>query len=292
METDPWRDITIVIVTHNSSRIIESCLVPLRGARRVVVVDNASRDDTCDRVRRVLGNAEIIRNSSNAGFGAAVNRGVARADTPFVLLLSPDTIVGGETVRLLIEAAHAYAEAALIAPYLTDSAGMVELSWMGPFEHNHHPATVFPENPFCTWFVMAAVLLIRVSAWRHVTGFDERIFLYGEDVDLCLRFSKARFGLVIVPTARAQHSGGQSSRFTWRVRWRRDWHMTWGHLYIEARHGDPKHARVEARALALRHAAKVALYLLLINPKRIIGNLAKVSAALAFLINPPRIERN
>lgn len=283
MATDPWCDITVVIVTYNSAHVINPCLESLRGTRHVVVVDNASDDDIASVVRRVLPHADFIRNPRNVGFGTAVNQGIARATTPFALLLSPDTILSAAAIARLHAAAAAYPDAGMIVPYLENNQGAVELSWMGPFEHNHRPVPVPPEHPFCTWFVMAAVVLFPLSAWRRIGGFDEAIFLYGEDVDLCLRTTKAGHSLIVVPDARAIHLGGQSSRVTWQSRWRRDWHMTWGHLYLERKHGNIGRAVREARALAVRHGLKTALYVALLNPKRVIGNLAKAAAAIAFL---------
>lgn len=279
----PWRDVTVVVVAYNSGHAIGGCLQALGAAAKVVVVDNASSDDSVAAVRAALPGADILRNAENVGFGTAVNQGFARAATKYALLLSPDTTIDGAALAKLIGAAEANPEAAIAAPLLKDSAGRTELSVMGPGEHNHRPADFVPDGDFCTWFAMAAVWLCPLDRWRAVGGFDEKIFLYGEDADLCLRTTKAGFSIVVVPDAVALHLGGQSSRKNWKSRWVRDWHMTWGHLYLEQNHGDAAKAASEARSLLRRHGGRAILYFLLLRWGRAMGNLAKASAARAFL---------
>ena len=280
---NPWQDVTVVVVAYNSGHAIGACLKSLGPAAKVVVVDNASADDSAAVVRAARPEAEIVRNVENVGFGTAVNRGFARAATEYVLLLSPDTTIDGDALAKLVAASDANPEAAIVAPLLKDRAGRIELSVMGPGEHNHRPAEFAPDGTLCTWFAMAAVWLCRLDHWRTVGGFDEKIFLYGEDADLCLRTTKAGFSIVVVPAATALHLGGQSSRRNWKSRWVRDWHMTWGHLYLERNHGDPARAVSEARSLLRRHAARAILYFLLLRWGRAMGNLAKAAAARAFL---------
>lgn len=280
---DPWQDVTVVVVAYNSGHAIGACLKSLGPGAKVVVVDNASGDDSISVVRAARPEAEIVQNVENVGFGTAVNRGFARATTKYVLLLSPDTTIGEDALGRLIAATEANPEAAIVAPLLKDGHGRIELSVMGPAEHNHRPADAAPEGDFCTWFAMAAVWLCRPDHWRAVGGFDEKIFLYGEDADLCLRTTRVGFSIVVVPDAVALHRGGQSSRKTWKSRWVRDWHMTWGHLYLEKNHGDPAKAASEARGLLRRHGGRAILYFLLLRWGRAMGNLAKASAARAFL---------
>lgn len=280
---NPWQDVTVVVVAYNSAHVLGACLGSLGPGAKVVIVDNASTDDSVAAARDAMPGAEIVRNAENVGFGTAVNRGFARAATKYVLLLSPDTTIEEDALGRLIAAADANPEAAIVAPLLKDRAGRLEFSVMGPREHNHRPADFAPDGAVCTWFAMAAVWLCRLDHWRTVGGFDEKIFLYGEDADLCLRTTKAGFSIVVVPDATALHLGGQSSRRNWKSRWVRDWHMIWGHLYLEKNHGDPAKATSEARSLLRRHAARAVLYFLLLRWGRAMGNLAKASAARAFL---------
>src|SRR5437762_12397817 len=86
------RGIGIVIVTHNSAAHVGGCLdAALGSGAQVVVVDNASQDDTCAAV--TARGARLIANTANRGFAAAVNQGIRTLDTPYILLLNPDAIL-------------------------------------------------------------------------------------------------------------------------------------------------------------------------------------------------------
>lgn len=283
---DAPRDVTAVIVTYNSAQAIGPCLAAL-PAIPCVIVDNASDDDTCAIARQLCPDAVVLRNDGNAGFGRAVNRGFENVATPYALLLNPDAVCTAESLATMRCAFELFADAGIVAPLLLDAAGKPSLPVMGPRERTHRPALLLPEAPFCTWFVTAAAWLYSMDAWRQAGGFDPAIFMYGEDVDLCLRMSAAGRAMIVVPEARVTHLGGRSSRIDWRVRWRKDWHMTWGHFYVSSKHGEVGKAQAEARRILVRHGLKALLYVLLLRPRRVLGNLAKALAAGAFLRRRP-----
>lgn len=282
-----WKRVTVVLVTYNSGGAIDRCLAGLGRAPNLVVVDNASSDDTLARIRVARPDALLLVNPANFGLGAAANRGFAVVQTDYVLFLNPDAETSEETLAALVAALDEDPKIGLAVPLLEDRHGRVRLSAMGPFKHNHHAFAEIPEGDFSTWFVTGSVMLVRHEAWRAVGGFDEAIFLYQDDVELCLRMTRAGYALRVLAGVRARHSGGGSVRMNWRVRWLRDWHMTWGHLYIEDHHGTTAEARRQARRLIGHHAIKAIFYLLVLRPQRMLGNLAKAHAAFAFLRGRP-----
>jgi len=283
----PWNLVSVVIVTYNSSAVIRECLQSVGAAAEVIVVDNASTDSTCDEIARVLPAARIIRNQQNRGFGAAVNQGMAAVETKFGFYFSPDAVLCDGAMEKLVAAADQNPNGGLFGPHLRRPDGTQELYVMGPGEIHHSPMTEMPAGDFCSWFVMGGFFLCPMSAWHRIGGFDERIFLYVEDVDLSLRATQAGFSLVIVPDADVIHAGGQSSTVNWRIKWRKDWHQTWSRLYLEAKHGDPNQAKRDARQTVIRHFWKTVIYTLLLRPDRVRGNFAKSNAAWAFLRGKP-----
>lgn len=284
--SDTMRDVTAVIVTYNSAEAIGLCLAAL-PAIPCVIIDNASDDDSCAIARQLRPDALVLHNDENIGFGRATNRGFENVTTPYAILLNPDTVCTGEALATMRQAFDLFPDAGIVAPLLQNAAGSPSLPVMGPRERTHRPALIPPEAPFCTWFVTAAAWLCAMDAWRKAGGFDPSIFMYGEDVDLCLRMSAIRRAMIVVPEARVTHLGGRSSRIDWRVRWRKDWHMAWGHFYVSGKHGDPIEVRRGAWRLLLRHGFKALLYVVLLRPYRVAGNLAKALAALAFLRHRP-----
>jgi len=285
--SDLSRQVTVVIVTYNSAHVIGQCLKAIDPALPIILIDNGSADGTCEIARQARPDSRIVVNPVNVGFGCAVNQGFNLAETAYGLLLAPDAVLSADAPAALLDAACAYPEAAVLAPICHGAAGVPELSVMGPGERRHRPLDQIPAGDFCTWFVTGAVLLCRLDAWMRIGGFDSGIFLYNEDAELSLRMGRAGCPMVIVAAAAATHLGGKGVAPTRRHRWLKDWHMTWSHLYVEGKHGDPILARREARALLVRHGLKTLFYCLVPRPARARGNFAKAHAAWWFLKGRP-----
>jgi glycosyltransferase involved in cell wall biosynthesis len=96
-------EITVISVTYQSAGLAPRLADSLRQFAHVVVVDNASTDDTVARLREALPRATVMTNPRNLGFGAANNLGVQTAQTPFVLLLNPDCNITPEAIQLLLD---------------------------------------------------------------------------------------------------------------------------------------------------------------------------------------------
>ncbi len=286
----PWDDVTVVIVVHNSESVISAALQRVKQARRVIVVDNASHDDTCDAARRALPTVEIHKMDTNLGYGRANNRGFALAATEFVLLLNPDALVEEGALETLVAAADRYLEAAVLAPLLYTPEGRLEFYTMGFDAYAPNEETAPPDGDVCTGFIMGASMLWRLSAWHDIGGFDENFFIYGEDVDISRRTVQAGYGIVIVPSAIVRHLSGKSSPVTWRTRWRKDWHVSWGRLYNIGKHDDADKAVRCARHQLWLFGFRALMYTPLFRFKKVMRNLAAAGASLQYLLHRPTVS--
>jgi GT2 family glycosyltransferase len=204
----------------------------------MIVVDNASGDDTREIVRRTLPDATIIANAVGVGYGNAANQGLAAAETEFVLLLNPDAVLDPDAVPLLVDAADRCPEAGVLAPALRTPEGAWEVSHdvglfarpaLGPRTDGE------PSGDICADHVSGAVMLVRRSAYRLVGGFDPAIFLYFEDDDFCMRLRRGGFAIVRVAGAVPRHLGGRSVPATDEKRREKFLSMAWSRLHIEAK---------------------------------------------------------
>jgi N-acetylglucosaminyl-diphospho-decaprenol L-rhamnosyltransferase len=220
----------VVIVTYNSAAPIERCLKSC-GDLTVVVVDNASKDDTCALVER-HGMVRLLRNPSNSGFASAVNQGVTALDTELVLLLNPDTELQTSLVEL--ETACTQPGTGLAAGKLTDDSGRPQQGFT--LRRFPKPATLIFEvlglnrllsgNPLnrsyrCLDLDLSqaseveqppgAFLMFRREVWQRLGGFDTQFYpLWFEDVDFCKRASDLGLKIQYVPQVSALHEGGHS----------------------------------------------------------------------------------
>lgn len=239
-----------VVVTYASRDDVGPCLASLQaveGMGTVVVVDHG--DDGSDQVAAAMG-ALVVRDPANPGFGAGHNRGVTLTDARYVLLMNPDaTLVPGAVeagIALLDSRPDVAACQGVIVDEATGSSershgvllGPVHLwgralrlrpllRW-GPVQAlvrrlpglADHVERV-PDGPVDTDALGATALLVRREAFEAVGGFDERFFLYGEDMDLSKRWTETGWRLVALPHPWAVHHAGASSRSSWQreVEW-------------------------------------------------------------------------
>lgn len=229
--------LALVIVTYSSGKVIEGCLRSLdaaladAGPARIVVVDNASADDTVARVREVAPEAEVIQTGRNAGFAAGVNAGIAAADGCDVLVLNPDIRLAPGSV-LPLRQALALPGTGIAAPRLTGEAGELHLSLrrrptvpralgealLGGNRAGRIPAlgelVVDPaayDRPRTADWVSGAAWMVSRACLDALDPLDERYFLYSEETEYMLRAGAAGFAVRYEPRAVAVHLGGEQS---------------------------------------------------------------------------------
>lgn len=200
IDKTPLLDVTIV--TFNSSKWIASLIDSIRSQNyplnkmKLIFVDNGSSDNTAILLEEQkikydnLFAGFYIIYSKNNGFGAGHNTAVMASDAPLVLITNPDLVFEEDSILNLVSMA------------LNDENDTA--SWetrQKPYEHPKHYDPVTLE---CSWSSHACVLLRR-KAFESVGGYDERIFLYGEDVELSYRFRSAGWKLRYCPIAVVRH---------------------------------------------------------------------------------------
>lgn len=231
----------------------------LRGLREqtlpvdVVLVDNGSSDDSVEVARRELPEVKVLELGRNHGFGAAINRAVAAHPADSIILLNNDAEPEPRFVEALLDGlgSGVDAVAGLLrqerAPELIDSAGVVADTTLMGFDYLHgEPIAAAAEAPDPLGPTGGAALYRR-AAFEAVGGFDERIFLYYEDLDLALRLAAAGGRCRLAPEARALHAysaslGAASARkYGW---------TGWSRGYMLRRYGVARNPRLALRALA------------------------------------------
>jgi N-acetylglucosaminyl-diphospho-decaprenol L-rhamnosyltransferase len=284
---DPWKRVTVVFVVHNSASILPETLDNLKDAHRVIIIDNNSDDDSAEVAFKLHPGAEVVRRTDNLGLTIASNQGFLMAKTEYVLHINPDIKFADGCLERMVQTADKNPNAAVVGPLLYNHQNDMELDVMHGNELRHQKIQVQPDGPFCTWFVTGAVCLWRRQALEELGGFDENIFLYYEDSDLCLRAAKADWSLVVEPRARGRHYGAQSGILSYKSCWRRDWNFAWGHLYFEAKHGDNVAVRRTGWKLIARYSWSALIGLLRLRPLKVVGPLARVAGTLHWLRGKP-----
>ncbi len=231
-------DVAIVIVSYNSRAFICDCLESVFSNRRdvrqqVVVVENASKDDAAELIRAKFPDVMVLEPGRNLGFAAGVNYGARHADAEFVLLLNPDTELRGAAIDEIVGFARRHPGHGLYGGRTLRPDGSLEPSscWGQPTLWSMAMfalglSTMFPKSPVFDpeslgrWqrdsirevgAISGCFLLVPKVVWDELGGFDERYFMYGEDMDLAIRARARGYRPIVCPTAELVHEIGQSS---------------------------------------------------------------------------------
>jgi hypothetical protein len=227
------RPIDIIIVSHNTRAELLTCLASLHEPRpasveRVVVVDNASGDGSPAAARANWPAVSVVALDRNLGFGAANNVALRESQAEFVLFLNSDTVAPPGAIDRLLERLRARGAAAA-GPRLVDRSGRPEVSFgrmltpaaelaqrarvrlaAGNGWLARRYATGLVSRERVVDWVSGACLLARRDAVAAAGGFDERFFLYEEDVDLCAALRARGGAILFTPRATVVHLRGQS----------------------------------------------------------------------------------
>jgi N-acetylglucosaminyl-diphospho-decaprenol L-rhamnosyltransferase len=229
--------VSAIVVSYNSAAYLPACVASLRaeGVAQVVVVDNASSDGSVGAVRAADPAVDVVESGANLGFGGGANRGADVCSGDYLLILNPDTVVEPGTVKALSEALDRDPGLAIVGPRMENLDGTLYPSVrrfpeLTVAAGHAFVGLIWPRNPFTRRYRMldwdhdrpaadvdwvgGACLLVRRSAFDVVAGFDERYFMYVEDVDLCWRMHQAGWRIGYEPGGRVVHALGASSRLT------------------------------------------------------------------------------
>jgi N-acetylglucosaminyl-diphospho-decaprenol L-rhamnosyltransferase len=251
---------TVYIPNFNGGERLARALASLRVQTRavdVVVVDNGSADGSSQRVREEFPEVGLLELGRNLGFGPALNRAIAERPGDPILLLNNDAECEPRFAEAMLEAAGSGAEmvAGVLlkeeAPGTIDSAGVVADRTLMGFDHLHGEPVAALAGAADPLGPTGGAALYRREAFEAVGGFDERIFLYYEDLDLALRLAAAGARCHLAGEARALHAYSASLGAASGEKYAR---TGWSRGYMLRRYGVMARPGTALRALACEAA--------------------------------------
>ena len=230
-------DVSIIIVNYNTKELLRNCLESIFKQTKniffeVIVVDNDSLDESIAMIKSEFPQVILIENKENLGFGTANNRGVAVSSGEYILFLNSDTVLRNNAILLFYNYARKNNKS-LLGGYLIDENNNVIHSYENyskPIKslirllYYSFPALLklklflFSEKKqlsstvscLMVDYITGADLFINKTVFKEIGGFDENIFMYFEDDDLCRRAKKYGYASFIIPGLRIVHLEGKS----------------------------------------------------------------------------------
>lgn len=234
--------LSIIIVTHNTQKITSQCLESIQSSKlnnfkdsiEIIVIDNASVDNTAQTIIKEFPEVNIIKNKHNLGYAQGNNQGMKVAKGEWVLLLNSDTLLHPESLSNIMKYISGTAQPNAIGCKIYNREGKIEKSagylptlwniflWMFfiddiPYikqlvKAYHINDESFYERKHNVGWITGAFILIRQNIVKKAGYLDEKIFMYGEEIEWLLRINKSGYEVIYAPSIEITHLKGQSGK--------------------------------------------------------------------------------
>jgi len=229
--------VSVLIVSYNVKQYLGQAVRALQrsnysGKIEIIIVDNNSYDGTSKYITREFPDTIMIPNSKNLGFGKAVNQAAAQATGEYLLILNPDTVVQENTIATFMEYLQGNPNVGLLGPKILNADGSLQLACKRSFPSaavaipkllglnrifkrarwaNRYNLTYLdPDEIHPVDAVSGSCMFLPTELFRSLAGFDERFFMFGEDLDICYRVKQAGYEIHYLPQTQIIHYKGES----------------------------------------------------------------------------------
>ena len=221
--------VAVVIVNFNGERLLPDCLAALAAQTlapdEIVVADNGSRDRSLALLRADHRHVRVLELGRNLGFAGGANRGVRATSAPWVCVLNSDATPAPDWLEQLLAAPRDERTWALGSVLVSARTGLIESAGDGYAPQGYaykllreQPLADLPCEPYPVFAAPGAAPVLRRDVFDLLGGYEERFFLYYEDVDLAFRALLAGYVALLVPAARVTHRLGATTRSMARLR--------------------------------------------------------------------------
>ncbi|AFH59680.1 glycosyltransferase family 2 protein [Paenibacillus caseinilyticus] len=231
-------DLSIIILNYNTRELTLQCLESVYQSQgcsfEVIVVDNASKDDSVATIGREYPSVTLVANSANVGYSKGNNQGMRLAKGRYILLLNSDTVIEPDTLKIMVDLMDknprfGAAGCKIVLPdgsldkackrgFPTPSAsfyyafGISKLFPKSAKFNQYQLSHLDPDEEYPVDCLVGAFMMVRKEAIERVGMLDEEFFMYGEDIDWCYRIKQAGWGIYYYPRTQIIHYKGASSR--------------------------------------------------------------------------------
>ena len=231
--------VSLLIVSYNVRQYIAHAIDAIIKSDlddfEIIIIDNNSFDNTASYLKERyshLRQIKIVQNQENIGFGKAINQAASLAKGQYYLILNPDTIIQEETISTLKEYLDSNPEVGMVGPKILNADGTLQLACKRSFPTLGVAlpkllgfSRIFPKSKWAGKYnltyldedeissvdaISGSCMFIRSFLFHELKGFDERFFMFGEDLDLCSRIWKNNYEIHYVPTTQIVHYQGES----------------------------------------------------------------------------------
>lgn len=221
--------LSVIILNYNVRYFLELCLQSVEAAIKdfdaeIIVVDNNSSDESCTMIKQNFPKVKLIENTENLGFSKGNNIGVKHAKGEYLCLLNPDTVVPEDCYKELFEFSEIKNDLGLFACRLIDGTGTflpeskrniptpkVAIKKMLGFTKSYYATDIKEDSTGIVPILVGAFMIVKTKIYKQVHGLDEDYFMYGEDIDLSYKVTKAGYDNMYYGPIKVIHFKGEST---------------------------------------------------------------------------------
>ena len=223
-------NLTFIIVTFKSNHIIDECVESLPKNSNIIIIENSNNIELKKTLEAKYSNINVIV-QENSGMGSANNKGIKLCKTDYAFVINPDVKFYKNTMHELIALSSKYNDYSILAP-ICDDEKYPNYKIKNKRIKNYYPDFLDVDS------VDGYAMLINKNKFSDNIYFDEQIFLYLENDDLCLRKKKENHKIYVAKKAKIHHMGGKSHSpiHEKEIEFSRNWHWMWSKFYFNKKH--------------------------------------------------------
>ncbi|MGA1740479.1 MAG: glycosyltransferase family 2 protein [Methylophilaceae bacterium] len=250
-----YKDLTIIITTFKSEQKIRECLSSIDPKINIILIENSSSIEFKKDIESNFSNVSCELTNDNLGYGKANNIGLKKVKTKYALILNPDTILSSNTLELFFEFIKTNEDFTILGPNQNEKLSTLDNHKKGEIEF------------FETDKIKGYAMFLNMEKLKSVGFYDENIFLYLEEIDLCKRVKDAKGKILICPNIIIFHYGAQSvnNEYANQIELTRNWHWMWSLFYFNKKHYGYLSALILILPKLLSSIIKMSFYFLISN---------------------------
>ena len=256
-------NLTFVIVTFNSRKVIYDCLNSLPKDFQKLIIENSSDKELKKELEQNYDKTKVIL-SENIGMGAGNNLGIVKSNTQYVYVLNPDVTLKHDTLLNINNSISELKNFAILSP-LSDNPHYpnYKLNFGNVKKHDTKIISEIEE-------IDGYSMIINKNYFDNKNFFDENFFMYLENVDLCLRAKKNGGKLFIIKNSKIHHLGAQAvdNKYSEEIELSRNWHWMWSKLYFNKKHRGFFISLFYGLIILLQNFLKYSFCLITLNQKK------------------------
>ena len=285
--------LTIIIPTFYPGRIIKKCLASLPPASEIIIIDNGE-DIELEKIIKLQKLKIKHYKVGDIGLSKSFNIALAKSKNENILITQPDVHFEKNSILNLMKAQNKYKKACIISPLLFEKNIYsqydhldLSLSKLGNLKNikKQKKINILPSGDICVEAVNATAMLIKKSIIKKINGWDENIYTYHEDIDLCLRLRRKKYSIIKVKNSIAHHIGFGSNKKKNKAKAElsRNWHYCWSSLYFKDKYSLKINFISFYVKNLVKYFLKTILNFLLLRNKKFVLNLMRLRACLNYL---------